>query len=124
MQLASLKGHQSVVQLLIENGANFSLTDNFRNTHLHCAAVCGHKSVVSIANVDDGKSSFLSVDLLAKAMQSEEQDRLIFLAFILKPLGLPILVVYTIYLSIVQHQRWMVPLQRAWNILKTIKGDR
>jgi len=117
LHMTASRGFVELSKLLIGHGANLAAKDRFGSTPIDFA-------FTSIAHVDDGESSFLSVDLLAKAMQSEEQDRLIFLAFILKPLGLPILVVYTIYLSIVQHQRWMVPLQRAWNILKTIKGDR
>ena len=61
----------------------------------------------------------------AKAMRQcaarREYERLVNLAVLLRPLGLPVLVVYNIYRTLPHYASHLVPRYQAWNILKGIQ---
>jgi len=108
LHVAAQFGHVRVAAVLIEHGAHLNRPGQYSDTPLECARYDDHKQVES---------------LLENAMKRREHMRLISLAILLKPLGLPVLALYTVYRSILQYRAHPVARHHAWDVLKRLKQN-
>jgi len=118
-----------VVDKLLKANANVNIADCDGITTLYRAARWGTKTVVRrlvAANahvtpeiIANANCNF--VPILVQAARKQEWQRLLGVAFTLRPLNLPILVVYTIYKAATCLLEHSVKRHRAWDTLKLIK---
>lgn len=58
LHLATLKGYTDIVELLVENGVDLDITDNFGNTAYKYAAKYGHKKIASLLKKNGADVTF------------------------------------------------------------------
>ena len=136
---AAMRGYEKMVALLVNAGADLNQVTCNRFTPLHCAAYSGYEKVVALlikAGADlhkpcnDGWTPLdlatqnghtQIVTLLQQGMRKQEHCRLVSLASLLKPIDLPILVVYKIYCAVPLYKNNAVSRFDTWRVLTAIK---
>lgn len=103
---AAWTGNADLVTTLILYGAEMDMPTNSRLTALDLATQREHKDIVF---------------LLMRSMAQQEHARLLSLALLLSPIGLPVLAIYKIYCAAQFRQARRVSLGTAWPILADIK---
>lgn len=109
LHYAVWQSHLPTIKCLLEHGANILTRDKYRATPFHDAVVRRDKPVIA---------------LLKKICMQQEHQRLIDMAIVLKPLKLPVLVVYTIYCADAVYYEFTVSQFEAWNLLVQIKNTQ
>jgi len=103
---AAWTGKADLVTTLILYGAEIDMQTNCGFTALELATQKEHKDIVL---------------LLTRLMAQQEHARLLSLALLLNPIGLPVLAIYKIYCAAQYRQARRASLGTAWPILADIK---
>jgi len=108
LHYAVWQGHIPTIERLLERGAQILARDKYGDTPLRDALVRHDKPIIAV---------------LKNSMMRQEEERLLNVAIVLRPLKLPVLVVYTVYCA---HTLFAgictVPRFDAWNLIVKINA--
>lgn len=123
---------RKVVKILLEAGADVDQADRNGTTPLQIAAWVRNETIVEQLLAAGAQitpeiitcAHYAIVPILEQAARKREWNRLLNFAFVMRPLNLPVLVVYSVYKTAPFTSNYTVPLYFAWTLLKAVKQTR